>query len=624
MKPLVLSFLVFITINLQAQTNQELFKVLEANPDSIELYQALVRLKLFNSPDTAKKMIHQGLVIAQKNGFRKAEGDLNSKYGIWHDVHGGNSDSVFHYFTKAKDIYRKMNEMEGYADALNNIAYAYSRRSKSKEALPLLQRAVSIYDSLGTTPKSMSTLLNIAIIYQSNEELDKAMERYDKIIDFHGRDTINSGNYRAFSNVATIYNRQEKFDLAIDLFERLTTYSKGLNDYRALGVFYNNFSTTYMKMGQYEKALEQIAKSYQYKSQMKDSVGMVATLNTAANIYNEMGSYEKAINSAEEALAINENAEIPKDQVELLKLLAEANQLSGDFQKSTIYYSQYITFKDSLDKAQQKVEIAEIMEKYESVQRQHEITQLQVDNQKSENERNVFILVAAVVVVVSVLLFALLRSKSKSNRIVTKSLIEKEILLKEIHHRVKNNLQVISSLLSLQSRYMEDETAQAAVNEGQNRVKSMALIHQKLYQNDNLLGVEVLDYVTNLTDTLIDAYGIESDRVGIHYDVENLRIDVDTIIPIGLILNELISNSFKYAFPDKREGNLEIVLRKQDHELELRVKDDGVGSSTEVEKSNSFGMRMIQSLAMKLEATVKFNFESGAEASLMISSFKLV
>lgn len=624
MKPLIFSILVFTTINLQAQNNQELYEILEANPDSIGIYQAIVRLKLFNSPDTAKKVIQKGLLVAQRNGFTKAEADLNSKYGIWHDVHGGNSDSVFHYFTEAKNIYRKINEMEGYADALNNIAYAYSRRSKSKEALPMLQRAVSIYDSLGTTTKSMSTLLNIAIIYQSNEELDKAMERYNRIIDFHGRDTINGGNYKAFSNVATIYNRQEKYDSAIALFEKLTAYSEGINDYRALGVFYNNFSTTYLKKGQYGKALEQIAKSYQHKLQLKDSVGMVSTLNTTASIYSDMGKYKKSIESAETALTINERAGIPKDQGELLKLLAETNQLSGQFQQSALYYTRYITFKDSLDKAQQKVEIAEIMEKYESVQRQQEITQLQFDNQKSENERNIFILVAAIVVVVSILLFALLRSKSKSNRIVTKSLIEKETLLKEIHHRVKNNLQIISSLLSLQSRYIEDEKAQAAVNEGQNRVKSMALIHQKLYQNNNLLGVEIIDYIKNLTATLKDAYGIESDRISIDYELEDLKIDVDTIIPIGLILNELISNSFKYAFPDNREGNLKIILRKLDDALELRVKDDGVGSEREVEKSNSFGMRMIHSLAMKLEAEVNFDFKKGADASVLISSFKLV
>ena len=127
-----------------------------------------------------------------------------------------------------------------------------------------------------------------------------------------------------------------------------------------------------------------------------------------------------------------------------------------------------------------------------------------------------------------------------------------------------------------------------------------------------------------LTTTLKEAYGVESDRISIDYELEDLKIDVDTIIPIGLILNELISNSFKYAFPNDREGNLKIVLRKLNDELELRVKDDGVGSDQAVEKSNSFGMRMIQSLAMKLEAKVNFNFEKGADASLIISSFKLV
>jgi len=151
----------------------------------------------------------------------------------------------------------------------------------------------------------------------------------------------------------------------------------------------------------------------------------------------------------------------------------------------------------------------------------------------------------------------------------------------------------------------------------------MALIHQKLYQNDQLGAVEALDYIQNLTDTLQRTYGIENDQVKIGFDVDSLQIDVDTIIPLGLILNELISNSFKHAFPDDRKGELTIGLRRVQNQLQLTVKDDGIGSNTSMEGANSFGMRMINSLARKLEATVDFNFTEGTCAILNISSFKL-
>ncbi|MEQ8575272.1 MAG: sensor histidine kinase, partial [Fulvivirga sp.] len=261
--------------------------------------------------------------------------------------------------------------------------------------------------------------------------------------------------------------------------------------------------------------------------------------------------------------------------------------------------------------------------------KEREISQLKITNQetiiaeqKAANERNILLFFACILILGAILLFLLLRIKSRSNAIVVKSLSEKETLLKEIHHRVKNNLQIISSLLSLQSRFIEDKDAKALVNEGQNRVKSMALIHQKLYQKDNLMGVEALDYIQNLTNTLQAAYGTDSTKVKVNYDVDNLILDVDTMIPIGLILNELISNSFKHAFPTG-EGIMHIIFKETEGKLILTVRDNGVGSTKAFNESDSFGMRMIKSLSRKLEATINYNFNKGTEASLTIMNYKL-
>ena len=189
---------------------------------------------------------------------------------------------------------------------------------------------------------------------------------------------------------------------------------------------------------------------------------------------------------------------------------------------------------------------------------------------------------------------------------------------------MKNNLQVISSLLSLQSRYIDDEKAQAAISEGQHRVKSMALIHQKLYQHENLLGIEAKDYIENLTASLRSAYNYTDDQVSVQYDISDLKIDVDTIIPIGLILNELISNSFKHAFPEGKEGEISIRLGEENEKLKLEVKDNGVGSKEPPSTSGSFGMRMINSLAMKLEASVNFDFSKGTSTVIEMSNYKLI
>ncbi|MEM7296840.1 MAG: sensor histidine kinase [Bacteroidota bacterium] len=201
---------------------------------------------------------------------------------------------------------------------------------------------------------------------------------------------------------------------------------------------------------------------------------------------------------------------------------------------------------------------------------------------------------------------------------------ERETLLKEIHHRVKNNLQIISSLLNLQAGSLEDEAAIDAVKEGQNRVKSMALIHENLYQNDDLSGIEVDEYIENLTRTLYGSFGVDEEKIKTNLSVEKIRLDIDTLIPLGLMLNELLCNALKYAFPEG-QGNLALSLRQSENKLDLKVKDDGPGISKEkLENGNSYGWKMIKSLSRKLKADISIENDRGTQISLSIRNYQLV
>ncbi|MBK9015238.1 MAG: sensor histidine kinase [Saprospiraceae bacterium] len=218
------------------------------------------------------------------------------------------------------------------------------------------------------------------------------------------------------------------------------------------------------------------------------------------------------------------------------------------------------------------------------------------------------------------LLFRLTRILRKRNE-------EKEFLIKEIHHRVKNNLQVLSSLLHLQSRHIKDETALDAVREGQNRVEAMGLIHQKLYMGDNLAAVEMKDYLYNLGDTLLDSFGLDDDRVKIIYHLEPLHLDVDTAIPLGLIANELVTNSLKYAFPDGRQGLIEISLWKNEAgQLCLKVADNGVGKSgaPQMKGSTSFGTNLVEILSKKLKGKPEVLHGEGYATLIKFENYKSV
>lgn len=200
------------------------------------------------------------------------------------------------------------------------------------------------------------------------------------------------------------------------------------------------------------------------------------------------------------------------------------------------------------------------------------------------------------------------------------SLEEKDMMMKEIHHRVKNNLMVIQSLLNLQSRYIKDDDARNIFKDSQNRAKSMALIHQRLYQSDNLKRIDFGDYIRSLATDLFHTINvINPELINLNIDVENLMLDVNTAIPLGLILNELLTNSLKHAFPDGRKGIITVKFYNDGSKFHLIVSDDGVGipKSLDHTKSDSLGLRLVNSLSKQINAEVEVKSTNGTSFELI-------
>jgi len=193
-----------------------------------------------------------------------------------------------------------------------------------------------------------------------------------------------------------------------------------------------------------------------------------------------------------------------------------------------------------------------------------------------------------------------------------KSLEEKEMLLKEIHHRVKNNLMVISSLLSLQSRYIKDKAALAVFKESQHRARSMALIHKMLYQSTDLKCIDFGDYIKTLTTELFRTY-VTGDNIQLNMQVGKILLDINTAIPLGLIVNELISNSLKHAFPDNTQGEITVKFRKEGDEFHFTVADTGVGFPEDLDftKTRSLGMRLVNTLVDQMNGTIELDRTKG-------------
>ncbi|NRA12915.1 MAG: PAS domain S-box protein [Crocinitomicaceae bacterium] len=218
-------------------------------------------------------------------------------------------------------------------------------------------------------------------------------------------------------------------------------------------------------------------------------------------------------------------------------------------------------------------------------------------------------------------------SKDISERVKAKELLEtalkeKEVLFQEIHHRLKNNLAIISSILELQADKSDDPKFVRAIRDSQRRIKTTALAHEILYETDTIGPVDLNNYVENLSNNVLDSFVEENSRISLkkHIDIENL--DIDHAIPLGLIMNELMTNSFKHAFPEKRDGEIQIRIVQEGDMINFKFEDNGIGlpNAFDINSSGSTGMIVVNSLIDQLEGELEINSENGTHYSITFKS----
>ena len=360
-----------------------------------------------------------------------------------------------------------------------------------------------------------------------------------------------------------------------------------------------------IELGNYEAARENLAVMEAFGREEKFAWWMV----TKGKLLQRIGRNEEARDLLLEAAGMiraTSNSPVSLRRAYVALQTVDLNEAEYD---TVVHYGRLIKAQeDSLQIARNIRHLQELEEKYKAGEKESEI-QLQKEKLAAQEAKLYFLVAGFLFALFAALGFFLMNQQLKKRNVENEALLrDKETLVGEIHHRVKNNLQVVSSLLQIQRRGLDfdDEKGREALQESQNRVSAMGLIHNKLYQGKEVTSVHMPDYLEDLGDTLLDAYRLE-EQVEIFYDIEDILLDVDDAIPLGLIINELITNSLKYAFPKGREGTIEVSLLREEEGLKLKVSDDGVGVAAAEKRtdSTSFGRNLIGLLTQKLKGELK-------------------
>lgn len=533
-------------------------------------------------------------------------------------------DSARIFFLRSLELANVLSDMAKKARSQTLTGLTYYFNGEFDQAITNYLIALPISEELKNDRYTGIISNNIGAVYFELGDFEKTAQYYEKALNHFkvAKDTFWLSN--SLNNLGNLYEKQKEFAKSIEIYEEAVALAEAGDNMEAAGSAISNIGNVYLAMEDYIKAKDQYERGLQIQRKANDKIGEAISLNNIGQILTRENNPEQAIPNHLEALKIAQDISHLETVTNSHKWLALAYEEMQLFKNAFAYQSQFILLQDSLSGIEKANAIEELNKKYETEKKDRQIAVFELEQQKtalelakSKNLRNILIVVTVFILVIAVLFYSLFIQKKKSLR-------ERETLLKEIHHRVKNNLQIISSLLNLQAGSLEDEVAIDAVREGQNRVKSMALIHEKLYRDDNLSGIDVDDYIKNLTETVFNSFGVDNEKINAELAIDNLKLDIDTLIPLGLILNELISNSLKYAFPDG-QGEIKIDLQRNSDSLDLRIVDNGTGlDESAMEKSNSYGWKMVKSLSRKLKADISIHNESGTEISLKIKNYQLV
>jgi two-component sensor histidine kinase len=593
------------------------------------LYSLIAEEYYFNYPDSALKYSYIGMSYSKRNNDITDLAFFHNVIGVIYKNKSVYDSAIFHYQEAIK--YNLLDTFySGVAANLNNIGQVYLQKGDYDKALTNYLKSLQIFEAKNDTLNIGELHSNIGALMIEINEFDAAEEHFNlsrKQYIMAGAQMQEAwimydlGNLKLKTgkpNEALVYfNESAKVWEKFDRIKGYYTCMLRIGEIMMINGNYSEaeklFAKSRLKLAEIDNQ-QSVAESMMLMGraqfQQKKFILAIGNLRGALKLSNSFNSNQmklnayfdlyqcyKSLNNTDSALYFLENYKHLNDTI----FSETRNQLMAEYQIKLKLNTKEVTIKQLRDKAQQQELINE---------------NILLKNQ--QNEMGIYALIF-LVVLTGLFLFSLFRRNRKTLRLNTNlqaALKEREVLIREVHHRVKNNLQIISSLLNLQSEKTEGHNPKEILQISQSRIEAMSMIHENLYKSANLSKISFREYVDNLCKYIETSFSLSEKKIDLQRSIDDIEVDIDQLVPCGLIMNELVTNSIKHAFDIEDNKLIRIVCIQKGDKVRIEIGDNGKGlpEDFDVLKTKSLGMRLSQGLARQLKSELKYGNNNGFKA----------
>ena len=611
---------------------QLFFSLAEAktDPNSDAVDSIIVEgTRLFSmNPAKSMELFRQSLELARED---KYENGIARSYHLIAQLllKQGNQDSAMYLLDESIKIYDSIADSLNIGKVLITRGDIFLQIGDYEKSLDSYTNARRVLESHSEYQTMLTVLQRIGDFMWKTEEYTQSAEYFNEALLLAKSKSDTSHIVRVYLSLGNLNSKIKDFTKARSYFDSSVLYPKYVS-LRQKSAIYSSLGIVNYSTGNYKDSYDYHLKSQEVKKMLGDSVGLAGTWLNLGNTLSQLNRKDEAqkvlLQSLETARRLNLHYIIRTAYLNLSRICEEQK----DYQKALYFDNLYDSIDRKLFNEEKTRQLTEIREVYQAEKKDAEILLLQKNEEIQEKEstsrlqqRNFLIGTTILLIVIISLVYRAYRQKRQTNLILAEQNIliarrekEKELLLHEVNHRVKNNLQMVAGLLRLQSYNLKDDKAAEAVKEGQARIESLTLIHKKIFEKGDHKKILVSEYFHELVDNLLLSNGRE---VNLEFDFEPLELDIDQVIPLALIVNELVTNSIKYAYSDQEDCTLGLSMSTSNSgEAKLLVWDNGHQpiEMDELKETKSFGINLVFTLTKQLAGEIIVLKEAGTRWQL--------